>query len=250
MNNPARAGAAAHAMVADVAGATIALSDATHRHFLRVLRLRAGEAVTVTDGRGSWRPTAVPGTFSTHACLEPTGDITILERPAIKISFGIALPKGDKPEFVVQKLTELGVDEILFFHGDRSVAHWNEEKVRRNIERLRAVAVEALQQSRGAFMPTVGWIPDLAAHIGGVDTATAVPGAQRVFRTDVTGVSLALGASQLLLVGPEGGWSPRETELGEAVGLGDLILRAETAAVVGAALAVSLRSGLVCPGGR
>lgn len=245
MNTPANAGAAAHALVDDVTGHHIVLSESTHRHFLRVLRLRVGETVTVTDGRGAWRTTVVPRAFGDDASLEPTGDTQTVVRLAPSIALGVAVAKGDKPEFVVQKLTELGVDAISFFHGDRSVAKWNDDKVLRNLERLRSVATEALQQSRGVFMPVVGWIPDLAVHVSATDRTSGIANGVQVRRADINGSLLDVTASQLLLIGPEGGWSAREAELGDAVSLGAQVLRAETAAVVGATLLIGLRSGMV-----
>ena len=244
-NHPALVGAAAHILVADISGAQIELSDDAHRHFLRALRLRAGEVVTVTDGRGAWRRAVVPNTFAAEPLVEPTDAVQVLEPPKNRIALGIAVPKGDKPELVVQKLTELGVDEIVFFHGDHSVARWNADKVLRNLERLRSVATEALQQSRGAFLPTLGWLPDLAGHIRHRNGAGGEAAERRVLRADVGGEAPQLFADQLILVGPEGGWSGREKDLGKAVSLGQSVLRAETAAVIAGGLWVGMRSGLI-----
>ena len=74
MIDPALRGSAAHVLVVDVAAPT-PTPDAVH-HLLRVLRLRDGEAVTVTDGNGRWRECVIAG-----ASIEPTGDARSVERP-------------------------------------------------------------------------------------------------------------------------------------------------------------------------
>jgi 16S rRNA (uracil1498-N3)-methyltransferase len=257
-NSPAGVPSAAHALVdpAALVGASsglVELSDQTHRHFLRVLRLRAGQLVTATDGSGSWCVTRVPANFGDSAVLEVDSAVVQTTRPDPWIGIGVALPKGDKPELIVQKLTELGVDEIVFFAGDNSVAKWDEPKVRKNFERLRLVSIEAIQQSRGVFLPTIRWVPTLAELVEGENAAVergvigSDSGSSTVFRADAGGKRPELAARQVVVVGPEGGWSPAERELGSSVSLSPTVLRAETAAVVAAAFWVGMRSGHVAP---
>jgi 16S rRNA (uracil1498-N3)-methyltransferase len=252
---PALFRSAAHALVLDssgLGGPAVALPEATHRHFQRVLRLRAGESVTVTDGHGTWQRTRVPANFAEVGVLDADGEAVKVERPTQRVGVGIALPKGEKPELIVQKLTELGVDEIVFFPGDHSVARWNTDKVQKNFERLRLVAIEALQQSRGVFLPGLRWADSFAA-LATLDTlanrpelGTATDGSEGVlFRADAGGASPQLRSKQIVAIGPEGGWSPAEREFGTAISLAPTILRAETAAVVAAALWVGMRSNHV-----
>jgi 16S rRNA (uracil1498-N3)-methyltransferase len=262
-NFPAGVASAAHALVdvAALVGASsgfVELSDQTHRHFHRVLRLRSGQLVTATDGSGSWCVTRVPTNFADSGALEVDGEVVRTARPDPWIGIGVALPKGDKPELVVQKLSELGVDEIVFFAGDNSVAKWDESKVRKNFERLRLVSIEAIQQSRGVFLPAIRWVPTLAELVQseeqgveqGVEqgfTGTPVASSSTVFRADVGGSEPELAERQVVVIGPEGGWSPAERELGRSVSLASTVLRAETAAVVAAAFWVGMRSGHVGP---
>jgi 16S rRNA (uracil1498-N3)-methyltransferase len=251
---PALFRSAAHALVIEsmLGGPTVELPEATHRHFQRVLRLRAGESVTVTDGNGTWQAMRVPANFVDVGVLDADGEAIKVERPAQWIGVGIALPKGDKPELIVQKLTELGVDEIVFFPGDHSVARWSNDKIQKNFERLRLVAIEALQQSRGVFLPALRWADSLAAlatldsldagpRLGAADDGSEVV----VFRADAGGTSPNLRSRQFVAIGPEGGWSPSEREIGTAISLAPTILRAETAAVVAAAFWVGMRSNHV-----
>jgi 16S rRNA (uracil1498-N3)-methyltransferase len=241
---PAGVRAAAHALVGNVNGDTILLNEATHRHFAKVLRLRAGEVVTVTNGAGAWRSTIVPASFAEAGCLTATSEVQELSRSHAHISIGLALPKGDKPEFTVQKLTEIGVDAVVLFPGDHSVARWDDDKAAKNLIRLRAVATEAMQQSRGVFLPEIAWVPQLKTWVGDWSTNSTV------FRADIGGMAPRLEERQIILIGPEGGWSESERSVGIATSLGANVLRTETAAVAAATLWCALRSHLVGPWNR
>jgi 16S rRNA (uracil1498-N3)-methyltransferase len=222
-----RVRAAAHVFVADVESPVLSPDD--RHHLERVLRLRAGDSLTVADGAGHWRRCRFGAT------VEPIGDVTVEPAPSPPITVGFALTKGERPEWTVQKLTELGVDHIVPFVADRSVVRWEAEKITRNVERLRRVAREAAMQSRRAFLPVVDELTDFAGVAARRGATLAVPG----------GAPPDL-ARPVLLVGPEGGWSDDELARAPATtALGPTVLRAETAAVAGAALLTGLRTGLV-----
>ena len=223
--------AAAHVIVADLEAPAL---DATDRHHLEsVLRLRAGQAVSVTDGRGGWRLCM----FRTGGGLWPEGEVIHSERPGPVLTVGFAPVKGDRPEWTVQKLTEVGVDRIVILGSVRGVVRWEGERVHKHLERLRTVARQAVMQSRQLWLPeVVGMQPvtELALQPG---VAMASPG----------GIPPTL-AWPTLLVGPEGGWSPEEDAVARAtVSLGPAILRTESAAVVAGTLLTALRAGLVRP---
>jgi len=221
--------AAAHVFVADLEHPVLDADD--RHHLLRVLRLRPGETVTVSDGMGASRccELAVEGQ------LAPVTDISREARPIPLLTVAFALVKGERPEWVVQKLTEVGVDVIVPFMADRSVVRWDAGKADHHGARLRRVAREAAMQSRRTWLPEVGELAsftELAAQPG---AAMAVPGG---------------GPPSLdhpcLLVGPEGGWSDAELRSGlPRVGLGALTLRAETAAISSGVLLSALRFGMV-----
>lgn len=222
--------AAAHAFVADLDAPE--LDEEDHHHLTRVLRLRSGEAVTVTDGAGAWRLAHWTG-----AALEVDGPVEHLAEAATSIAIGFALTKGEKPEFVVQKLTELGVDTIVAFGADRSVTRWEGDRLERNRERLAKVARAAAMQSRRCRLPAL----EIGADFAELATRPGVALADR------DGAPPSLDRP-LVLVGPEGGWTERERGLvDEHVGLGDGILRAETAAITIGALLTALRAGIVRP---
>ena len=93
-------------------------------HLQRVLRLRVGQEVCATDGAGGWRSCA----FSASHELEALGEMHQELPPEYPVTVGFAVVKGERPELIVQKLTELGVDRIWPFMAQRSVVRWDEEK--------------------------------------------------------------------------------------------------------------------------
>jgi 16S rRNA (uracil1498-N3)-methyltransferase len=219
----------AHAFVDDLARPV--LSDEDRHHLARVLRVRPGDTVTVSDGRGGWRECR----FGDD--LEPAGDVVRIDAPSPRVRVGFAPTKGDRPEWAVQKLVEAGVDEIVLVQAARSVVRWEGERGAHHVERLRRVAREAAVQSRRA------WLPEVRGVVAFADAAAA------------DGVALAaLGggppslAHPFVLVGPEGGWAPEELAAVPAtVTLGGGVLRTETAAVAAAVLLAALRDNIVRP---
>lgn len=219
MNDRRRA--AAHVFVDDL-DVPVLESDDAH-HLARVLRLRDGERVTASDGRGRWRNCRFDGSV-----LAVDGEIES-EVSSGAVAVLVALSKGDKPETAVQKLTELGVSRVVLFVAERSVVKWDDGKSQRNIERLRKVAREAAMQSRQVWLPAIDDVqPSLAAAIALVgDVVVAEPGGA-AFDASVTAVA----------VGPEGGFTLGELDGRRTVSLPGGVLRAETAAVVAGALLV------------
>ena len=223
--DPLLRAAAAHVVVVSL-DAPVLDDDDTH-HLARVLRLRSGAAVTATDGAGRWRSCR----WSADG-LAADGPVAVADRRPPPLTIGFAPVKGDRPEWVVQKLTELGVDRIVVLRAARSVVRWDGPREAVALDRLRRVAREAVMQSRGCWLPSVD----------GVVAPASVAGAALA---DPAGSPVSL-TRPVVLVGPEGGWTPEElTAAAATVSLGPLILRAETAAVTAGALLAALRDGLV-----
>src|SRR5690606_1584384 len=135
--------------------------------------------------------------------------------PEPTLTVGFALVKGEKPELVVQKLTEVGVDRIVPLRAERSVVRWDDDKADRAVERLGAVARAAAAQCHRPHLPEVAPVTDLAALAPGPGVALAGRGGPPVG-----------AAHRTVLVGPEGGWSAAELAIGApVVGLGPHVLR-------------------------
>lgn len=222
----ARRGAGAQVTVTPEAldaEAPVALDDDTSHHLDRVLRLRDGEPVSLTDGAGRWRIAAVRRSDSAFA-VEPVTSVVAERSAHAPLTLLAAMPKGDRLDWMVQKATELGARRIVLVHAERSVVRWKPARVERQLRRLQRVADEAGRQSRRVWATEVcGPEPALEVLPGAV---AAEPGGRPL-----------TGHDRILAIGPEGGWS--EGELAAAddrVDLGDAVLRTETAAI--AALAI------------
>ena len=200
-------------------------ADAVH-HLERVLRLRAGEPVSVSDGEGRWRLCRWQA-----GGLTVDGEIRINKQERPEITIGFVPVKGDRPEWTVQKLTEIGVDRIVPLRSARAVVKWEGPRGAGQIERLRRVAREASAQARRCHIPLIDDVTDAPA-VGGAVLA------------HFGGAPLRLD-HPTVLVGPEGGWSDAELDGRHTVSLGGTVLRSETAAVAAAVVLCALRTRTV-----
>ena len=159
-----------------------------------------------------------------------------LAEPALTVAF--APVKGERPEWVVQKLTELGIDRIVPLLSERSVVRWSGARGKTTVERLRRVAREAAAQCRRV------WLPDVSDAVR-FDDLHRLGAAGEVVLAQLSG-DRPTASQHVVAVGPEGGWSAGELASGlPTVGFGLSVLRAETAAVTAGALLASLRTGTV-----
>ncbi|MER7795923.1 16S rRNA (uracil(1498)-N(3))-methyltransferase [Microbacterium sp. NPDC096154] len=226
-------------------GDTLTLTGAEAHHAAAVRRVRVGEAVTVTDGRGAW----LEGECASVAPREVVVRITARREesaPAPRIALAQALAKGDRDELAVQAATELGVDEILPWQAARSVSRWEGPKAEKGRARWATIVREAAKQAHRAWLPEVTAVVSTAALAArAADSRVLVldPTAQ----ARLSGVDLAGERDILLVVGPEGGIAPEELERLEEAGatrvrLGDTVLRTSTAGPAALAL-VNARLG-------
>ena len=217
----------------------ITLSGSEGKHAVSVRRMRVGEGIQLTDGRG----TRVRGLVDSLAQNSLTVRIseTILEsEPAAKLTLIQALAKGDRDELAIQAATELGAWGIVPWQSERSISRWEGAKVSKGVERWQTIVAEAAKQSLRVFEPVVAQpvsSKQLATMIGSFDLVLVLDPTAKVGlgKVDLSGENVAI------VVGPEGGISDSELALFEEAGatrvnLGEPILRTSTAGV--AAIAV------------
>ena len=219
------------------AGQRITLPETAGHHAARVLRLVAGDALTVFDGRGGeFRATLVR---VSRAAVEVDVEAhePVDRESALAVELGQGICKGDRMDLVVQKATELGVRAIRPIVCERTVVKLDAARAERRIAHWRAIAVHAAQQSGRTRVPEVAGVEDLGAWLarGGVGPAFVLSPRAGASLSDLA--PPAPGEPVRLLVGPEGGLSPREVGRAGAAGfaglrLGPRVLRTETAALV------------------
>lgn len=206
------------------------LNDDDQHHLLKVLRVTESDQITLSNGIGGW----ITATILRNGDIRATSELFLVEPPKWKLCIAFAPVKGEKPELIVQKLTELGIDEIIpLAPTARSVVRWDAAKEEKQTGRLQRVANEASMQSRRVWLPVVHPVTQLSELVSRHQVAFAEPG----------GVEVA-AVHRTIVVGPEGGFTPDELDgLVSRVSLGESVLRAETAAIVAGALMTRCRRG-------
>lgn len=233
---------------ADVSAGASCVLDGTEGHHASVVRrVRPGEALVLTDGRGTSLDVVVTevGRGAITCRVEA---VEHSDRPPLHVTVVQAIPKGERGELAVDLLTEVGVDEIVPWQAERCVSRWRGDKVDRGRAKWDAVAREAAKQSRRTWWPVVAPVADLGTVTGavaGADVAWVLhEGASAPLSTALADGALPRTGRVVLVVGPEGGLSEGElaqiaSSGGRPVRLGPTVLRTSTAGVVAAALVLA-----------
>ena len=209
-----------------------------YKHLFRARRLAIGDRLRVVDGEGRARWAEVARVDRSAAFLA-LGDTAPVNEPAFRLDLLIPTIRPERASWMVEKATEIGVHAIHFLHTERAPRHFGDG----TLDRLRRVAAAALEQCHGARLPEITGPHDWRE----LSSLTRNAAARWVLDTETDGGGWGeVEGTGALLIGPEGGWTLEERDElraagWQAVGLGPRVLRAETAAVVGAA-AVLLRA--------
>ena len=225
------------------AGDEVTVEGDEAHHAVAVRRLRVGEHVVLTDGRG----------VSVRGVVASTGkrvfaviaeEVVTAEAPNPEVVVVQAIPKGDRGELAVEVLTEVGAARVVPWAAARSVAVWKGERAAKSLSRWRSTAREAAKQARRPWFPEVDEMATTAeveALVAGADLAV-------VLHEEATGslatVDVPASGRIVVVVGPEGGLTDDEVAALVAAGavsvrLGTEVLRTSTAglAAVSALLA-------------
>lgn len=217
------------------------------RHAAKVLRLKPGDGVCAMDGTGHRWNAEVDGVSGSAVTLRLLEALPANEAP-VRVTLYQGMPKADKLEFITQKLTELGVAALAPVVMARSVARPEAKERDKRRERLDRIAREAAKQCRRAVPvavePALGWREALE-RMGGHDLLLVPWEEADGHRVRDAWKDSPEARDIGIVIGPEGGIAPEEIEALEALGalpvtLGPRILRAETAAVTAAALAMAM----------
>jgi 16S rRNA (uracil1498-N3)-methyltransferase len=244
-------------------GSRFVLEGPEARHAVTVKRLAVGEPVDIADGSGK-RLTGVVTATAPAALTVECRTLEVEDPPAVRLVLVQALAKGDRDELAAETATELGIDAVIPWQSERSIVRWKGERAAKAHAKWQSVVTAAAKQARRAWIPEVRDAVDTAGLQRAVSAADlaiilhedAVRPLRQVLETwcnsnssSNSGLETGAGIEDsdgvrevLLIVGPEGGISPREvTKLCDAGAvtalLGHHVLRSSTAGPAATVLA-------------
>lgn len=219
--------------VAALAPGELTVGGDEHHYLARVRRARAGDAVELVDGAGR----------RSRAVIERIGEAATVLRADAPETLAAAGPrvrvlvppiKGDRMDACIEKLVEVGADEIVVWPAARAVVRLDGDRRAGRLAHYQAIAQAAARQSGRAEVPGITYAGSLASAVA------ALPAGVRVVLDPAADRAAFPAAGDMTLIsGPEGGFAPEELDAlagWTAIGLGPRILRAETAPVVAVAL--------------
>ncbi|MGI5443193.1 16S rRNA (uracil(1498)-N(3))-methyltransferase [Streptomyces shenzhenensis] len=228
-----------------VPGGEFVLDGPEGRHAVSVKRLRPGEDVVLTDGRGRWTEGVVKAAEGKDR-LVLMDLASVVEEPVEqpRITVVQALPKGDRGEVAVETMTEVGVDAVVPWQAARCITQWKGDRGLKALAKWRATAREAGKQSRRVRFPEIAdaaTTPQVAALLADADLAVVLHEDREHGSEPLATAELPTGGDIVLVVGPEGGVSSAELALFAQAGaqpyvLGRTVLRTSTAGTAAAAL--------------
>ena len=224
----------------DTAAASIVITGRDAEH-IKVLRMRPGESLTVCDGKGTDVHCTLVRSDGKTAYADVVEVVPSKSESSVKVRIYAGLAKGDRVDYVAQKCTELGAEEIVFFNCDRCVVRLDPKKgADKKVERWQRIAEEAAKQSGRGIIPTVRYIDSYQAML-----EEAAQNDLKLFMYE-TGDRISMQqairqslpcATAAVITGPEGGFTAEEAEAARRAGfavcaMGPRILRCETAPLI------------------
>lgn len=222
-------------------GEQIELDETSARHAVQVLRMQPGQAVQLTNGEGMLWDATITETGKKKCIVTISGEQFFASPLPRTVSIGIAPVKNtNRLEWFLEKVTELGVAEVLLLQTKRT------EKQHLRFERMLGIATSALLQSRQVWLPRI-LPPQSVEKVLSLQQYDHryVAHCEEQHKTPLAGIVPNTTGKSLLLIGPEGDFTPEEIAASlqagfHPVSLGPTRLRTETAGVVGAALLCQL----------
>jgi 16S rRNA (uracil1498-N3)-methyltransferase len=218
--------------VPNISGSEIILDETESKHAIRVLRLQKGDQIQVVDGKGGFYMAEIADANPKKCRLTIVNSALDFGKRNFHLHIAIAPTKNiDRFEWFLEKATEIGIDEItplLTSHSERKTI---------NAERLEKILVSAMKQSLKAYLPQLHELTTFKELIINNKTENKFIAycdeIQKIHLKDLA----TKGNNTLILIGPEGDFSPEEIKLAiengfKVVSLGESRLRTETAGIV------------------
>ncbi|HTK76639.1 MAG TPA: RsmE family RNA methyltransferase [Gemmataceae bacterium] len=219
----------------------VALHGPEAHHLATVLRARPGDVVCLFNGDGAEYPAVIVEAGRSAVILRVTNREAPPREVGYRLEVAAPLPKGDRGDFLVEKLTELGVTDFVPLRTERTVVHPRDSR----LDKLRRTVIEASKQCGRNVLMQIGSLTAWDEYCG----KQGLPQQRRLAHPGsalpLPARSASEGRDRVLAVGPEGGFTDDEVDLAVATGwqivnLGPRILRVETAAIALVVQAISL----------
>jgi len=218
------------------AGKRIAVEGAAANHITRVLRLRAGEPLTLFNGNGAEYAATILELHRDAVVVEVGQEQAVSRESALPLTLAQGISRGERMDWILQKATELGGSRIVPLFTERSVVRLDAKQSERKLQHWRAIAIAACEQCGRNSVPEIAQPTGLFEFVGnGVQ-----PHVTRLLLSPVSDVSIdEVGVSATgvtVLIGPEGGLTENEQAVAlrsgfTSVRMGPRVLRTETAAI-------------------
>lgn len=230
-------------------GTELALPSQASEHVARVLRLTAGDAITLFNGDGSDYLSLIASVGKREVIVQVQAQQPLQNESPLRLTLAQGVARGEKMDLIVQKATELGVARIVPLITERSEVKLDPARAEKRLAHWQAVAASACEQSGRARLPEITAAQPLEAWLRGLDNDQALrlallpEGTQR-------GRDIAFPPKGgLLVVGPEGGLGERDIHALTSAGfaglvLGPRILRTETAGLAALAALQALHGDI------
>lgn len=211
------------------------MDEDTSKHIVQVLRMQKGEKVLLTDGKGKKAEAEIVDDNRKRCGVNIIATETVRVKQT-SVSIAISLTKNtSRFEWFLEKATEIGVSEIIPLLCERT------EKERFRLDRMKSIVVSAMLQSQQCWLPVLHEPTDIKKVISEKICQQKFIAHCLEERQSLTGQLTHPTTNQLILIGPEGDFTPAEIELAlqnrfQPVALGDTRLRTETAGIVAATL--------------
>lgn len=233
-------------------GAGLSLPPGSAAHVVRVLRLGAGDAITLFDGTGTDFPARIASAGRRGVTVDVAEGHPVRRESPLRIELMQGICRGARMDTVLQKATELGVAALRPVSTARTVVRLDEARTPARVSHWRGVVISACEQSGRSVVPRLD--PPLELDVA----LASLPGDALRLMLDPAGpggvpAGLGQAGSVVLLVGPEGGLAPGEIQLARdagfrPLGLGPRILRTETAPLAALAILQYLAGDLALDG--
>ena len=213
------------------------------KHISKVLRCKIGEELEVCDSDNNEYICEITNIDKSTVELDILEKVDIKRESDLKIKLYQGLPKGPKMEMILQKLTEVGVDEIILVQTKRSVVKVDDKKEDKKIERWERIIYEAAKHSKRGKIPKLrGVLSFKEALVDMQNNDFNIAPYENERTKSIKQAIKSLDISNIgIFVGPEGGFDESEIQAieninGQSVSLGPRILRTETASVVASSI--------------